>query len=297
MLYKDFSVDIKSVDENEAVIEAVFSTADIDRHGEKVSQEGWQLKDFKKNPVILWGHDHSKPAIGKATKIGFDEKGNLAGKIQFAVKENPFANTVYQLFANGFMKAFSVGYICEEIDFDKKDTPIHKINTLLEISAVNVPANALALAKQKGIDIAPLEHQENDLNSDLKGENSETNTNTPETENIPQNSENNTDFNENDTQNDIKEEETEEVVDNTSENIEQEPMEQETKEVLESIKDAISTLNNFLRENERADSQEIKRSKLLIKDGKAVKKLNRVIRVLIKTKNQCKKERRLKIKL
>lgn len=195
------------------------------------------------------------------------------------------------------MKAFSVGYICEEIDFDKKDTPIHKINTLLEISAVNVPANALALAKQKGIDIAPLEHQENDLNSDLKGENSETNTNTPETENIPQNSENNTDFNENDTQNDTKEEETEEVVDNTSENIEQEPIEQETKEVLESIKDAISTLNNFLRENERADSQEIKRSKLLIKDGKAVKKLNRVIRVLIKTKNQCKKERRLKIKL
>jgi hypothetical protein len=28
-----------------------------------------QLKNFKKNPVLLWAHDHTIPAIGTATKI------------------------------------------------------------------------------------------------------------------------------------------------------------------------------------------------------------------------------------
>jgi len=205
------------------------------------------------------------------------------------------------------MKAFSVGYICEEMDFDKKDTPIHKINTLLEISAVNVPANALALAKQKGIDITQLEPQETNKNSDLKDDNTETGIKTPETENNPEI----TDFNDN-SQEIV---EGEEIIENNNEDLKQEEEISEDLEEIENddtdelekslredISKTISTLRkiqNLLRDkNEVTDSQEIKRSKPQETLGgqDTVKKLNRVIRVLIKNKNQM-KERKLKIKL
>src|SRR3990167_7563446 len=37
---------------------AVASTSVVDRHGESINQEGWDLKSFKANPVMLWAHDH-----------------------------------------------------------------------------------------------------------------------------------------------------------------------------------------------------------------------------------------------
>ena len=36
---------------------AIASTNSVDRHGEIVDNNGWELKSFKKNPVILWAHD------------------------------------------------------------------------------------------------------------------------------------------------------------------------------------------------------------------------------------------------
>ena len=44
---------------------AVASTNSVDRHGEIVDNNGWDLKSFKKNPVILWGHDHDERAYRK----------------------------------------------------------------------------------------------------------------------------------------------------------------------------------------------------------------------------------------
>jgi len=40
MLYKSLEVEIKKVDEEKATIDAIFSTADEDRHGDIVNQEG-----------------------------------------------------------------------------------------------------------------------------------------------------------------------------------------------------------------------------------------------------------------
>jgi len=105
-LYKNYNVIVKKVDEEKYTLEAVFSTDDVDRHGEVVKQK-WDLKNFKNNPVILNSHNYgdAMEVIGKATKIGMS-KGKLTGKIEFAVKENPKAEIIFNLYSGGFLNAF-----------------------------------------------------------------------------------------------------------------------------------------------------------------------------------------------
>ena len=158
MKYKQLLVEIKGINDENYTIKGVFSTADEDRHGEIVDQKSWQMDDYLKNPVVLFGHDHNQPAIGKIINLFFNAEGNLEGEIQFAAKEYEFANTIFKLYKGGYMRAFSVGFQNEEVDIIENGTKvILKKNTLFEISTVNVPANQLALAKSKGIDTAPLE--------------------------------------------------------------------------------------------------------------------------------------------
>jgi HK97 family phage prohead protease len=158
MQYKHFNVQVKDVDDENSIITGVFSTADEDRHGEVVDQKSWMLDDYLQNPVILFAHDHTQPAIGKALSLNFNSEGNLEGQIQFATKEYEFANTIFKLYKGGYMRAFSVGFQNEVVEIDDEQEKVTlKKNHLFEISTVNVPANALALAKSKGIDTSPLE--------------------------------------------------------------------------------------------------------------------------------------------
>ena len=145
-------------DEENFIIRGTFSTADEDRQGDVVVQTGWDLSEFMLNPVVLFAHDHYQPAVAKVIEIGINSNGNLAGAIQFAAKEYDFALTLYKLYAGGYMRAFSAGFMNMVYENDQEnDRFILKENKLYELSCVNVPANALALAAQKGIDVSPLE--------------------------------------------------------------------------------------------------------------------------------------------
>jgi HK97 family phage prohead protease len=160
--HKQLLIELKGINDENFTIKGVFSTADEDRHGEVVDQKTWQLDDYLKNPVVLFGHDHNQPAIGKVTSLFFNESGNLEGEIQFAAKEYEFAHTIFKLYKGGFMRAFSVGFQNEVVEYNEGTNQLTlKKNTLFEISTVNVPANQLALAKSKGIDTAPLEKHMN----------------------------------------------------------------------------------------------------------------------------------------
>lgn len=123
---------------------AIASTPREDRHGEIVEQEGWDLKNFKKAPRLLWGHDHRIPAIGKATKIWIEGSGKSA-KLMFEGvfhEITELGRACKQLFDEGYIDTFSVGFLVKEME-DNKFTS----QELLEISLVNVPANADAMAK------------------------------------------------------------------------------------------------------------------------------------------------------
>lgn len=149
---------ILEANDEEYTIRAVFSTSDEDRHGEKVAQDGWVLDSFMKNPVILFGHNHGQPPVGKVIDLGFeyvDGKKALVGTVKFAVEEYEFAGTIYRLYKGEYMRAFSVGFINKESEVDDDGMVTLTVNELYEISAVPVPANAeaLAVAKSQGVDV------------------------------------------------------------------------------------------------------------------------------------------------
>lgn len=122
------------------------STATVDRYGESIDQKSWILKDFKKNPVILWAHNltmgEERPPIGKAVNLEV-KAGKLVFDIQFDMKD-PFAVDIFRKYNEGFLNAFSVGFIAHSRDTEK-DVPVLRDNELLELSAVPVPANPEAL--------------------------------------------------------------------------------------------------------------------------------------------------------
>jgi HK97 family phage prohead protease len=123
-------------------ITAIASTEAVDRQGEIVEVAGWDLKDFKANPVILWGHDHSLLPIGNATKTwveGSGKNAKLMVKIMFQ-EVTEMGRAVKQLVNDGVLKTLSVGF--QPIDAEDNRYTKQK---LLEISVVNVPANPQAM--------------------------------------------------------------------------------------------------------------------------------------------------------
>lgn len=135
---------------------AIASTNSSDRHGEVVDNNGWELKAFKKNPVILWAHDHSEPAIGVSKKTWVEGTGKKAKlmiqPILHDVTEK--ARAVKQLVEMGIINSLSVGFK----PLESPDGVTFTKNELLEVSMVNVPANADAMMlaykglKKKGFD-------------------------------------------------------------------------------------------------------------------------------------------------
>lgn len=129
------------------------STAAIDRQGDIVRQDGWELENFKKNPVILWAHDYDELPIGKATELNVSVEG-LEIEFEFAPAEgNPKAAQVQKLMEEGYLNAVSVGFIPKE-----RNGNVIIRSELLELSVVPVPANqeALRLAMAKGIDFSDI---------------------------------------------------------------------------------------------------------------------------------------------
>ena len=124
--------------------EVVISTADIDRQGESIKQDGWDLSNYLKNPVVLWGHDYYSLPIAISDSIEVSN-GKLIARGHFAPEDaNPFAQQVRRLYDAGIVRATSVGFIATEME----GSIITKAE-LLEFSFVPVPANPYALSLSK----------------------------------------------------------------------------------------------------------------------------------------------------
>jgi len=149
----------KAYDDGSRKIRFCFSDATVDRMGDTIQADGWELDQFAKNAVALWAHDSSQPPIGRASNLAVEE-GRLMGDIEFMTPDlSPFADSVYRMVLAGFLNAVSVGFMPKEYSFvEDKDRPWgmdFKRQELLEISVCPVPANPNALidAKAAGIDV------------------------------------------------------------------------------------------------------------------------------------------------
>lgn len=140
----------------------VFSDETVARDGHTILSQGWQLDNFKANPVFLWCHDSSSPPIGKVVDVQISGK-RLLGTVEYADADTyEFADTIYRLTEKGFLNAVSVSWQPLEWRWSKdKDRPggmDFLRQELLEVSSVPVPAlpTALATARAAGIDTKPL---------------------------------------------------------------------------------------------------------------------------------------------
>jgi HK97 family phage prohead protease len=130
-------------------IRFVASSEGIKRDGFNIETAGWQLDNYRKNPVVLWVHDYwgRNLPIGKATVAA--EDNSLVADIIFDIQDD-FAAQIDRKYRNGFLNAVSVGW--DTIAFkpakDGKPPTITEAE-LLDISAVPVPGDPDALMERE----------------------------------------------------------------------------------------------------------------------------------------------------
>ena len=167
LIVKQYDSEVKVV-EGERALNVTISTNAVDRSGDIVEPNGGKFVNFKKNPVVLMAHDYSGLPIGKASDLKKTENG-ITAKVIFPEEGTyPLADTVYNMYKQKFMRAWSIGFIptkSEEIKDEegkKNITGYRFLNwELLEFSACSVPANPEALTNMisKGIDIGLLKEE------------------------------------------------------------------------------------------------------------------------------------------
>jgi len=131
----------------EGEVEFTVSTNALDSQGERIDVAGIDLADFKKNPVVLWGHDGFNLPIAKATKI-WKEGNKLMSRAKFYLKDE-FARKVYDYIVDGYLNAVSIGGVVEE--WGEDGMTISKMK-MKEYSVVSIPANQEAVVHSKCLD-------------------------------------------------------------------------------------------------------------------------------------------------
>src|SRR3990172_2150131 len=174
MLHTKAEVLRENINTEQGVIDAVVGSSNVlDRMGDIISQNGWDLKHYKNNPVILWGHNmqEERPPIGKALKVWIEDKASKAAKLMFKVKfdlQDSFAAEIFRKVKEGFISTVSVGFLpteWEELDPNKGPFGGHKFikQELLELSFVPVPANPEAIVALRSMNdkrFAPVKLEE-----------------------------------------------------------------------------------------------------------------------------------------
>jgi HK97 family phage prohead protease len=110
-----------------------------DRGNDVILPQAWEkgLDNYKKNPVVLYGHDHSKP-IGTCTKFRVDSTGLYVEANISSAAEDLYK--IQTLIKDGALKAFSVGFIPKKGRKDSATDTLYITELeLLENSIVAVP--------------------------------------------------------------------------------------------------------------------------------------------------------------
>lgn len=152
MLNKDFTSVTKAVGERQ--IRVIVSTGDVDRAGDIVDPNGIDFTAYRKNPVVLYQHDHDEP-IARCAEIGV-VNGRVEALVQFPDEgKAEKSDEVYNLIKAGVLNAVSIGFIpLESVSLDPKDSWGPKRYTkceIIEFSVVSVPCNSNALIVERTV--------------------------------------------------------------------------------------------------------------------------------------------------
>lgn len=122
-------------------IKGYASTEALDRDNEIIKSSAFKdsLSDyFNVGGVILFNHDRDK-VVGKCLSAVVDEKG-LFVEAEIFTEDTEILKAIRE----GALRAFSVGFIADDVVYSEKGERVYQSGDLLEISVVSVPANTQA---------------------------------------------------------------------------------------------------------------------------------------------------------
>lgn len=126
----------------------ILSDATPDRFGDIVEPSGWDLTNFKRNPICLFNHDKNF-IVGSWDDVRVSG-GALKGRLRLLPKgTSSRINEIRQLVEVGVLRATSVGFkpIESEPIYGSKGTGTRYTKSeLMEVSLVSIPANPACLA-------------------------------------------------------------------------------------------------------------------------------------------------------
>jgi len=172
------------VSEETKGLEFILSDATPDRYDDIIMTDGWELANFKKNPIALFAHSGSFP-IGKWKNVRIEDNA-LRGTLDLAPEgTSDRIDEIRRLVDADILRAVSVGFTPIEYEERKGDTYglVYTEQELVECSLVSVPANPSALIQAKSLGISAdtqelvfmtrtdkdkKDHQENDIRKDEK---------------------------------------------------------------------------------------------------------------------------------
>jgi len=157
---------VKSQSLADRTIRFIGSDASIDRDGDTLSLDGWDVKNYMNNPVVLYGHNYNGFPVAKTNSINIDRRtGKMFFDIYFpTIKElssNPetpsdqalTVDAIYCMAKAGLLNAVSVGF--KGIDYTPSSTGRDFTKQeLLEISIVPIPANPNAVAVLRSANVS-----------------------------------------------------------------------------------------------------------------------------------------------
>lgn len=173
-IFKQYPVTILKQNEDGSQ-DIVISTDAVDRDGDVIEVDGWELENYLNNPVVLFAHNYSSVPIGRTLDLR-REPGALVARFAFREAANEFDPVlpVRAAWDQGILRAASVGF--KPLEFeplepaeDEEDALLwfwgpkrFKKQELLEWSVVPVPANQDALrrafeayVKSLGVNLTP----------------------------------------------------------------------------------------------------------------------------------------------
>jgi HK97 family phage prohead protease len=164
------SFDVKAIDEKARTVRVLASSDSIDSYGDIVDQKSFLLERYKKNPVVLYGHNNvgvfgmgGAPEwtlpVGFSTDFGVGADG-LETTLNFVDgKASPMAPFCWQGFLQGSIRAVSIGFYPHRVEVEPKadeaedEDDVYRLseNELFEISVVPIGANpdAVVLEAQR----------------------------------------------------------------------------------------------------------------------------------------------------
>lgn len=139
----------------------VMSTDAVDRYGDVIDQNGWELDNFRANPVLMPAHNYGVNPVGTVSDVQVSGRA-LVGTLKFWLNDPSGAGlSTAQAYHDGILRGVSVGF--RPLSWRPRselaeDHPAHGARgffieraELLELSTAPIPVNQEALAIQRAI--------------------------------------------------------------------------------------------------------------------------------------------------